>query len=449
MSSSRIALVLLSFAPIVVGQVPPPPTVAGKEAKKPRLSIPQRTVELGEVLEGDKRTVTWRIDNVGTADLVIDKTRASCGCTVVKLSDEQKTIPPGGQLEFQAEFDSHRRWGAQSKVVTIETNDPLEPSTQVEFKAEVVKTYELSPTNLNLRMIRRGVANERVATVTPESGRKSVEVVKIEFDNPAPLTYTTSPFVAPNGGTAQKISFVVTENASLGPLIADAQITLNVDGLERQTELPIRGEIVADLTWTPKVVDATRQASVRGQQLAPLALRSTDAKPFGITASKAGPLLDVSITPEPTSPRAEFEVTLRVRDDAPPGPFAATLQIRTTLPDQPIIEIPVFGMVAPRMEIEPPAIVLIADGTPAGTKRRIRLQTLPSDHWKVLGVRSDTPDVVAKLDEVASERLPHISFLDVTLANPPASGKHEHSLTLKTSSSNMPEVVIPVYIDVP
>lgn len=449
MSSSRIALVLLWLAPVVVGQVPPPPTEAGKEARTPRLSIAQRTVELGEVLEGDKRLVTWRIDNVGTADLVIDKTRASCGCTVIKLADEQKTIPPGDHLDLQAEFDSHRRWGAQSKLVTIETNDPLEPSTKVEFKADVVKTYELSPTNLNLRMIRRGVANERVATITPESGRKSVEVVKIEFDNPAPLSYTTSPFVAPNGGTAQKISFVVTENASLGPLIADATITLNVDGLERRADLPIRGEIVADLTWTPKVVDATRQASVRGQQLAPLSLRSTDAKPFGITAFSAGPLLDVNISPEPTAPRAEFDVTLRVRDDAPPGPFAATLRLRTTLPDQPIIEVPVFGTVAPRMEIEPPVLVFIADGTPAGTKRRLRLQTLPSDHWKVLEVISDTPNVVAKVDEVASARLQHISFVDVTLAKPPATGKHEHSLTIKTSSANMPEAVIPVYIEVP
>jgi len=42
-----------------------------------------------------------------------------------------------------------------------------------------------------------------------------------------------------------------------------------------------------------------------------------------------------------------------LRDDARPGPFGETLRIKTGSLDQPFIEVPVFGIVAARIKMEP------------------------------------------------------------------------------------------------
>lgn len=441
-----VMLVAVVAASKGVAQLPPPPKDSTKQVKQPRLFVGQRKVDLGKVLEGDRVPLKWTLENQGSADLVITETRASCGCTVLRLSDEQKVIPPGGKLEIHADFDSHRRFGNQTKLVTVESNDPAEPRLQLEFTAEVERVYDLSPTILNLRSVRRGIPSERVITITPEGGRKQVEVVDITYQQPASLTYVAEPIKTQAGTTGQKVTFTVTEDAALGSVIADAVIRLKVDGLERTAELPIRGEVVAELNWSPKVVDATRQASPRGQQLQSVRISSSEARPFEITRAAAGPLLDVAFTRAAGS-EPKYDVQLTIREDAPAGPFAASLEVHTNLVDQPVVAVPVFGIVAPLIEVEPPMILLVQDGTPAGTKRRVRLQSPPQVPLNVRSAVSQTEAVSVNLE--TRGRLQHLLFLNVQVSGQLPKGNHESKIVLETTITGAERVEIPMTIVVP
>jgi hypothetical protein len=401
-------------------------------------------------MEGDKVTLAWLLENHGGADLIIERTKSSCGCTVVKLSDKEKVIPPGGSLELKATFDSTRRRGPQSNSVIVESNDAAEPKLKLTFKAQVDYLYEVVPSTIfNLRALQRRQTAARTLDIVPGPGRSAVEILDVKLEEGAPLTCSYESFKA-KSGTGQRFTFTVKEDAALGRMTTSAKIKLKVAGVEREREVPIRAEIVGDLIVQPKVVDATRQTSTRGKQLAPVSVRSTHKMRFDVLGASAGPLLNVEVEPfKNAPPRTQYEVLLNIRDDAPSGPFGTMLEVQTTSADQPVISVPVFGIVAPLIHVDPPIILLRQDGTPAGTQRRLRLRASIKDVLDISEIKCDSDAVAAAIDSEGSANYRHLVFLDVRLVGKPPPGNHEATLVLSTSIKGVERLEIPVRIDVP
>jgi hypothetical protein len=448
-------LVVMMFFPLslpaAVAQLPPVPQTGDESAKKkPRLFVAQRVIDLGKVMEGDKVTLSWLLENHGSADLVIEKTTSSCGCAVVKLRDEDKVLRPGGTLDLKVVFDSKKRRGKQAKHVTVQSNDPTTAKLQLDFKANVDFLYDVKPsTLLNLQMLRRGEQAAKTLDITPGPGRSSVEIMSVEFDEECPLIWKHEPF-AGKSGTGQRLKFTVKKDAALGRVKALAKIKLKVAGTEREYEVPLRGEIVGDLSVNPVVVDATRQTSRRGKQLAPVTLRSTNRTSFEVLGASAGPLLDVEIEKGKAGAReTKYKFLMTIRDDAPPGPFGAALEIRTTSADQPVISVPVFGIVAPPIEVDPPVIIFRHDGTPAGVQRRLRVKASVQDTLEITDIKCDNQAVAATIDYEATRHRRHLLFLDVKLTGKPPAGTQETTLVLTTSIKGAERLEIPVRIEVP
>ncbi|MEJ2717374.1 MAG: DUF1573 domain-containing protein [Deltaproteobacteria bacterium] len=64
-------------------------------ATGPRISFDKETHDYGDVQYGDTVTEEFDFTNTGDKTLVIDKLRATCGCTkAIKGSSE---VPPGGK----------------------------------------------------------------------------------------------------------------------------------------------------------------------------------------------------------------------------------------------------------------------------------------------------------------------------------------------------------------
>lgn len=443
-------MLLQPLLPLIAGQLPPTPTAkSGETAPRPQLFVAQRSQDLGTIIEGDKTTVTWTLENRGNADLVIDQTSSSCGCTVVQLAESEKVIAPGGSLALKAEFDSTNRRDAQAKSVSVHSNDPAEPDLRLDFKAKVELLVELEPAGmLNLRAIRRGATGQKGVDIFPGPGRKTLTIHGIEIQDDAPLSFQSEPLES-RGRAGQRVRFTVNESASLGALNAFAKIRLTVDGIDRERSFPIRGEIVADLTWLPKVIDATRQTSLPGKRLAPVTLNSTEKTPFDVVDATAGPLFDVHIEQGKTpTPRTEYTVTLTLRDDARPGPFGTMLDIRTTSLDQPMVSIPVFGIVAAALEVDPPMVLLRNDGTPNGVRRRVKVQAPTTTALDITDVICDQSAVSVAVDREASARYRHIRFLDVKLSGKLLPGTHQTSLHLVTNIAGSERMEIPVTIEV-
>ena len=430
-------------------QLPPTPSSRPTSgAATPKLVVQERTKNIGTIVEGDTVSVAWTLENRGEADLVIEKTRTTCGCTVVRLAEEDKIIPPGGELELIVEFNSTARPGEQEKKLGVYSNDPVEPKLTLVFTANVEMLFQTKPTALlNLRSVRRGESAAKTLDVLPGPGRKSVVVRSVELSHNVALTYEIEP-LAVGESTGQRIRFAVPKTAALGSMVTQAELQLSIDGIERTRTIPVRVEVVGDLSWTPKVLDATRQTLLAGRKLAPVTIRGTDKSPFDVIGVTAGPMLDVvweQITHPPH--RSAFSVYLTIRNEIEPGPFATMLEVRTTSLDQPWIGVPVFGVIKAPVQIDPPFILLRNDGTPAGQRRRLKLMALPSEKLNVSKYSCDNPAVTVKMDMAASRRHPHIRILIVELTGKVTRGRHEALLTMTTNIKGARQLEIPVTID--
>lgn len=441
----------LFFASPGRGQLPPVPTTGSKPSTQPRLYVAERVKDLGTILEGDVHVVRWQLENHGSADLVIQRIQASCGCVVAELSDDEKVIPPGGSLELRANFNTQGRSGAQVKAVTVSSNDPAEPALKLEFTADLQFLFVVKPAGVaNLRSVRRGEPVQRTVEIFPGPGRGAVEVFSVEFPKGSPMSAVVEPGKDVER-KSKRIRFTVGRDAALGTLHVPVTLGIRVDGIERSRAVSVRAEVVGELTWHPRILDQTRSTARPGARFAPVTVRSTQGLPFAVVSAEAGDRFDVTVEARGLGPRSlRYSIVLTLRAGTEPGPFATTLNVRTDSLDQPLIRIPVFGVVEPLVAVEPPVILLRMDGTPAGARRRVKLQASPRTELVVSDVVCDTDAVTAVVDHSAAGSRRHVRFLNVTLdasALKPGSGQHRATLTVTTNVPGAERVEIPIIVD--
>ena len=82
--------------------------------------IGDETIDFGEVIEGEKVDVEYKLKNTGTGDLIISKASTSCGCT--ELQYPKDIIKEGGVDVVKITFDSKGRLGKQTKKITLVSN---------------------------------------------------------------------------------------------------------------------------------------------------------------------------------------------------------------------------------------------------------------------------------------------------------------------------------------
>ncbi len=416
----------------------------------PRLVVAERTVELGTMQAGDTAPMVWRLENQGDADLVVSRVKPGCGCTIVELNGQDRVIHPGEHFDLRAMFHSTGRRGLQNRKVTVFSNDPDEPRLELSFRAVVERLYEVVPSQIvNLRSVQRGAKASKTIDVIEDAGHGPVEVLGIDTADGAPVSFSIKPFAERNL-KGQRIHVTVQPDAAVGRLAIDATIRIAVGGTEHTHGITIRAEVVGDITWQPRVVDATRQPARPGRKLAPVDIRAAGGATFRITGVSAGPDFDVEVIPPVGSKTAKRHlVTLVVREDTNSGPIAAWLRIETDAPDQPVIKIPAYAFVLPALDIDPPVVILQADGTPAGMSRRLKLQTYPGRKLEITSYASDLDRVTVQ--PATSDRTPqrHIRYFDVQLQTDAGSAAQTGELTFETTVPGYERVRIPVTVRKP
>lgn len=78
--------------------------------------------EFDTISQGESVSTKFEFTNEGKSDLIIRKTKASCGCTASKPTKD--TIAPGETSEINVTFNSRGKRGKQNKSITIISNDP-------------------------------------------------------------------------------------------------------------------------------------------------------------------------------------------------------------------------------------------------------------------------------------------------------------------------------------
>lgn len=102
----------------------------------PRVHFNKRLHDFGEIAQKTVNTTTFTLTNIGDGLLIIRKAKASCGCTTGE--PEQLLLQSGEHTDIAVTFNSGMRSGPQTKHVTIICNDPKQPETHLEIKANVI-----------------------------------------------------------------------------------------------------------------------------------------------------------------------------------------------------------------------------------------------------------------------------------------------------------------------
>lgn len=106
-------------------------------ANAPKIDFESQVFDFGTIKAGDKPEYVYKFKNTGKSDLIIRKTKASCGCTVVDPAD--KIIPPGKESSLKTLFNSTGKEGKQNKTITVITNDPKNSSITLKVTGTVNK----------------------------------------------------------------------------------------------------------------------------------------------------------------------------------------------------------------------------------------------------------------------------------------------------------------------
>ncbi len=103
----------------------------------PQIACPDNMYSFGDITEGEVVSHEFEIFNSGDEDLVINKVKASCGCTAAK--PDKNVLKSGESTMIKVSFNSARRSGTQKKYVYVFSNDKVNPQYRLSFTANILK----------------------------------------------------------------------------------------------------------------------------------------------------------------------------------------------------------------------------------------------------------------------------------------------------------------------
>jgi hypothetical protein len=115
----------------------------------PHLRLPKlefignTSFDFGDVYRGQRVTHFFTIMNSGKDTLLIRNVSASCGCTAAMASTT--IVPPQSTSRLEVTFNSEGYGGRAHKTVTVTSNDPVDPTQQVNIAANILPVLEPSP----------------------------------------------------------------------------------------------------------------------------------------------------------------------------------------------------------------------------------------------------------------------------------------------------------------
>jgi len=97
-----------------------------QETSGATITFKEKSIDFGDITQGDKVSHTFVITNSGKTPLIISNVAATCGCTVPSWPKEP--IAPGMSAEIKVSFNSAGKMGKQNSVVRIYSNasEPIE-----------------------------------------------------------------------------------------------------------------------------------------------------------------------------------------------------------------------------------------------------------------------------------------------------------------------------------
>lgn len=359
MRCTALALALPLLLAAGAARADDPPAPAGG----PRLTVPSKVIEFPEVIQGAVLDLKLPVENTGDAPLLLTRAEPSCGCTVMLLPKEP--IAPGAKVEVALRFDSTEKLGQQSLQLLLYSNDPTQNDmgrfcTQLFVQGGVRSVYRIAPAGAFFGEFVRGArAEERVITVTGQQEARRGFTARLTSQAPDHLEVTTEPVPGGEGGRPKgvKVKLRLLPHAPPGELSHLVELATDVPEQPR-LRIPVVGIVIGRVV-APEGVSLLRvQRDLGTERRVPIERRDGQEGLRLVRTSASVPWLEVSAE---TVNGQRTDLVLRVPPGAPPGPFSGVVRVVLDEPDQPLLELPVFGHILPQVRVEPGLVRLRGD----------------------------------------------------------------------------------------
>jgi len=343
----------LSAAETAKAKTDTKPAAKSEEAaeKAPRLTLVEAVKDYGTVPKGEKLEWAFVVKNTGNSDLQIISAKPGCGCTV---ADWDKVIKPGETGKVTAHVDTTNFAGPIAKGITIETNDPSNPTAQLTIHAIVKPYVEAYPAGFVRYNLLQGDAETQSVTLYSEED-EPFQVLKVDVPGDwvkvVPKKIEDQTQLVPNVGKAGQAQYrlditVGGPEAKIGPLADKIHIVTNS---KHQPEyfVSISGVIRPTFRVEPSGVNFGEVAPTDTAATRSVILRSNNLKApeaFSVTKVESNtPLVVTSM--KPTANKGEYEVTLQVAPTAKPGDIDGQVKIYTNDKINPVVTVPIRGTI--------------------------------------------------------------------------------------------------------
>ena len=245
---------------------------APAEEHAPKIACAEPTFNFGEMESSKDVEHTFLLKNEGDLSLEIRQVRPSCGCTVASIS--QNTIPPGGQAEVTTRLSLRGRQGAQHKTISVESNDPKQPTFILTLEGTAVEEIHIQPNQIFFGRITTGSSVTSVVEVKIQS-TNAVKITQLT-PNSSNLTATAE---SSADGKLIRLFIGTQPPLSRGTLRGNVHVEMDHPKYP-SVDIAVSAFVVADVTFAPEELPVLESVGLPASRY--VLVRSETGKTFKI-----------------------------------------------------------------------------------------------------------------------------------------------------------------------
>jgi len=302
----------------------------------PRVVFDSTSNDFGPVEQGRTLSHRFTLRNAGGSALRVDGVKSACDCRAEV--NPTGLIAPGQIGSVLASCDTARMFGTGGRSVTVYTNDPVQPTTELSLSANVTADVAADPPEVYVGHAQRGQQLDVPLRIVTARESTSVGLRLAKPDGA--VLHVSMPGPADQSG--RPVRLAIRPNAPLGRFTET--VTLDTSSARQPTvSVTVIGFVDGDLAPWPRAVrfgvvarneSAARDVIVRNHGDVPARIVGASLRPEVARAAI-----------ETVEDGREYRVRLNLSDSLAPGRVNAQLTIQTNRPDQAEIVLPVSATI--------------------------------------------------------------------------------------------------------
>ncbi len=343
-----LALVITAFEP-----APAQPLKEGQQPSrplKPALEFEESEMDFGEVEEGEKVSISYKVTNTSDRAVRLIRLHTGCGCTTGNNPDR---LAPGEEGVIQAIYNTTGRRGKTRRTMTLYTNDTAQPRYELTYTGDVISPLYWERTLLDFGTVNAGEGASRTVSLFSTVDKK-LNVNDVKADNLTAKLVETKPFEqGGKKGNEYVFEMTIPEDHPVQDFFTRVQLDADL-GDHRVPTLSVRGSVQGDVIAKPRrVYSVLNQDQVTSTTTM---LISRSETPFKVLGVEAGDSMPVKFeVQEGENPGEKILVsTMDASQTNQTRSGTVTIQIESENGKRADLELPVF-MIVRRTTIRTPA----------------------------------------------------------------------------------------------